>query len=156
VRDPCGRPTRARRRTAGPDPLPGVSDPAITRNRVDLPAPFGPTSAIRSPAPSDRSSPLRIGRGPNATETPDRARIGSRSQLVSGPRPVQESRKNGAPTRAMTTPTGTSPTIRATTSAAASSVAPTRIESGITRRALGPTTSRTTCGTTRPTNRSTR
>ena len=52
----------------------------------------------------------------------------------------------------MTTPTGTSPSSRATRSAADSRAAPTIAESGRTRRAAGPTSSRTTWGTTRPTN----
>ena len=53
---------------------------------------------------------------------------------------------------AVTTPTGTPPSIRATTSAAASRLAPNSAEIGRTRRALGPTSMRTKCGTTSPTN----
>src|SRR5829696_4490199 len=63
----------------------------------------------------------------------------------------RRARKNGAPMTAVTTPTGTPPSIRATTSAAASNEAPNRAEIGRTSRALGPTSSRTRCGTTSPT-----
>ncbi len=52
---------------------------------------------------------------------------------------------------AVTTPTGIPPASRATRSAAASRLAPISADSGRTRRAFGPTTSRTTCGTTSPT-----
>ena len=60
-------------------------------------------------------------------------------------------RKNGAPMSAMTTPTGTSPTSRARRSAADRSTAPKSADSGTSRRAVGPTSRRTTCGTTSPT-----
>src|SRR5258706_8459073 len=64
----------------------------------------------------------------------------------------RRNRKNGAPMTAVTTPTGTSPRTRATTSAATIRLAPASADSGRTTRAFGPTTSRTTWGTTRPTN----
>ena len=43
-------------------PAVGSTRPAIARRSVDLPAPFGPTSATRSPAPISRSTSLSAGR----------------------------------------------------------------------------------------------
>ena len=109
------------------DPRRGSSAPVRTRSRVDLPAPFGPTSAIRSPArerqvdvAQDRSRPEGH-RDARRRQDP----VGAHSSYPERDR-CSRTRKNGAPRRAITTPTGMSPTSRATRSAAISSVAPTR------------------------------
>ena len=61
----AGRPAAARSGPTPPtvtEPVRGGWMPASSRPSVDLPAPDGPTIAIRSPTPTDRSMPCRTSR----------------------------------------------------------------------------------------------
>ena len=51
-----------------------VSSPAISRNRVDLPQPDGPTNTTNSPSSILRSTPWMISVAPNDFLTPESAR----------------------------------------------------------------------------------
>ncbi len=46
------------------EPPSGVSSPAISRSRVDLPAPLAPTRPMTSPGATTRSSPEKRVRSP--------------------------------------------------------------------------------------------
>src|SRR5688572_6017329 len=46
------------------------SSPAITRSKVDLPQPEGPTNTTNSPSEMSRSTPLRASKSPNDLRTP--------------------------------------------------------------------------------------
>ena len=53
---------------AGPaSPLDGRSSPAITRSRVDFPAPLGPTTPILAPGRNVRVTSSRMTFSPRAT-----------------------------------------------------------------------------------------
>ena len=129
-------------------PAAGRRSPATTRSRVDLPAPFGPMTATRSPASIWRVTSRR------AAALPVQDRDAVEPDHSSYPVRVRRSRarKNGAPMTAVTTPTGISPSRRAARSAPTIRLAPRSAASGRTSRAFGPTMSRTTCGATSPTN----
>ena len=118
----------------------GTSTPVSARSRVDLPAPLGPTSATRSPRAMASVAPSTTVRSPYVMVTSDASRIGAAVRHSSYPERVRcsRNRKNGAPSSAITTPTGTSPRSRATRSAADTSAAPTTAEIGRTRFAAGP------------------
>ena len=95
-----------------------------------MPAPFGPDE--RDPlarrererdVAQDRAAPDLHGHGVGLEHRAAHSSYPERARRRS-------SRKNGAPMTAVTTPTGTPPSIRATTSAAASRLAPNSAESG--------------------------
>ena len=152
-RDPIGSPHRST--------LPGVGleDPVSARSSVDLPAPFGPTRARRSPGAMTRSSAVTMIRGRGTRSSRRRATIGgvdgigsTRSQLVPRPGPAQqeqeerrsEERHHDADRDVADQPgdevRGTSRPRR-----------PSRTAAHPAARSARPT-SRTTCGTTSPTN----
>ena len=125
-----------------------------TRSSVDLPAPFGPTSATRSPCSIASVTSRRIARPRSSTVTPS---AGQRDAPAHSSYPVRARRRSSEEERR--------PDDRgddADRDAAeqprdevgeAEEARPEQIaESGRTRRAFGPTSRRTTCGTTSPTN----
>ena len=118
-------------------PVRGSRTPVRTRSSVDLPAPFGPTRAIRSPAIERQG---RVGDDRPVAERDRDAVRGEDRAHSSYPEWVwwSRTRKNGAPRMAMTTPTGRSPRSRATRSAEIRRTAPKIAEIGTTRRAAGP------------------
>src|SRR3954469_22847279 len=73
-------PTSSPRNSIVPD-VAGRS-PAITLNRVVLPAPFGPRIARRAPGATSRSTSRTAVRPPNRRLTPRRRRIGSADSVV--------------------------------------------------------------------------
>ena len=98
---------------------------------MDFPAPLGPTIATHSPGRSSRSTSRRTVRPTVAGgDTAEGDRRG-RSQLVARRWARRSSaRKNGAPMTAVMTPTGISPSSRATRSAPTIRIAPPMAESG--------------------------
>ena len=148
---------RSRARIGSPlsltPPLRGSRTPVRTRRSVDLPAPFGPTRAIRSPAMSDRLASATIVASPNATVTASAARIGigftARTPSGSGGAGRGRTARRGWPSRPR--PAGR-PGVAPRDRRRPAATAPKMAEIGTTRRAPAPTSSRTTCGTTRPTN----
>ena len=101
---------RSARRRARPCRTAGRRTPVSARSSVDLPAPFGPTSATRSPRASGQVAPATI--APLAVGDRDgrggQDRRGGHSSYPERVR-VSRNRKNGAPSSAITTPTGMSP-----------------------------------------------
>lgn len=71
-------------------PAAGRSNPAMARSSVVLPAPDGPTSAVREPASSRRSRPSITGAPPGATASPrhSSAAIGAPPASSAPPAPV--------------------------------------------------------------------
>ena len=113
--------------------------PVRQRRRLVLPAPLGPTRQTRSPAPTGRSMSRSACR--DAVGQPTRARELDRRAVTARTRPgigAAARGRHGAPTTAVTTPTGISPGMRATRSARTRNAAPNSAESGSTRRAFGP------------------
>ena len=85
-RRPSGRPTpgtscssRAMRSAgrARPCPPSGGISPEMTFSRLDLPVPFRPMSAMRSPGSMRRSAASKSGRWPNASATESRVMTGT-------------------------------------------------------------------------------
>ena len=66
---------RLRPRLRWTSPRSGSSRPAARRRSVVLPAPFGPTSPIRSPSAIDASIESRMTNVPTSRVTPDRRRM---------------------------------------------------------------------------------
>ena len=101
-----------------------MSSPESTRSSVDLPAPFGPTSATVSPAATSSDTPSSSALPPARTVMPladDHAHPTSARWRSSN------DRKNGAPIAAVTMPIGSSAgaaTMRAKVSATSSRIAP--------------------------------
>ena len=138
----------------------GARTPVSSRSSVDLPAPFGPTSATRSPRVDRQVDVAQHGPRPVPGGDAAEGRIGSRacrrddaSQLVpalGAAQQEQEERRaddrGDHPDRDL----AEHPRRRGPRRPAGS--APQIAESGRTSRAFGPTSSRTTCGTTSPTN----
>ena len=84
------RPAEHRRRARRP----AGSRPRITLSSVDLPAPFGPSTATNSPAPTVRSTSLQIVRPPSAhgrvvrTRPPAVRLVAHRARRLSRARPA--------------------------------------------------------------------
>ena len=141
---------------------------------VDLPAPFGPdqgqqlagadleVDAVEDAAAAEvdaEAAGRRTSGAPDATGGRARRRCGPH---LTPSRPgwpgcgAASQKKNGLPTSAVSTPSGTSAgsaIVRAARSPTTSSTAPPRAEATTSTRWAGPTTMRTRWGTTRPTNR---
>jgi hypothetical protein len=86
--------TSPRRRTISP--VEGCSRSARMRSSVDFPAPFGPTTPIRAPSATSKSSPWKTVHDPNDFSTPTRAasvvtsgaRRSARATMAADPRPA--------------------------------------------------------------------
>ena len=105
---------------ARPCPSRGDRTPVTARSSVDLPAPFGPTSATRSPAAIDQVAASTTVRSPYATVTSVAARRGvasvtARTPTASRAAGTGRTARPAAPSRRRP---GTSPASRATRSAA--------------------------------------
>ena len=143
---------------AAPDPRWAAWRPVRHRMRVDLPAPLGPMRHTRSPGRTARSTSRSTHRSRTVRRGPAPR---SRVQVTAGAPPVRPHTHParvaaGARTRAR--PRSPSRCPRAARRGCAPrgprrtmNAAPTSADSGSTERAVGPVTSRTTWGTTRPT-----
>ena len=94
----CGRKacTRPRRRTTSP--ASGCSRPARMRSSVDLPPPLGPSTPIREPAASSRSSPSRTRRPPKVFASPRAERSGTLAMTQSASGGAGSAARRVAPT----------------------------------------------------------
>ncbi len=110
----AGRARSGRRARSGPShaisvppnctvPLSARLRPASTSSRVDLPAPFGPMIAVQAPA----GTSSEISAEP-ADAPADVCWRGSRARLEAAAAPSSSARKNGAPSRLVTMPIGSS------------------------------------------------
>ena len=116
-----GRDVASFSRTA---PACGFSSPASTRSSVDLPAPFGPTSATTSPGATASDTPSSSVFAPARTVMPLAAMTRHPASALCR---SSSERKNGAPIAAVTMPIGSSAgaaMMRAKVSAASSRIAP--------------------------------
>ena len=106
-------------------PACGLSSPASTRSSVDLPAPFGPTSATNSPGATLSDTPS------SSVFAPTRKEMAEAAMTAAHPTSAlcrsSSERKNGAPIAAVTMPIGSSAgaaMTRAKVSATSSRIAP--------------------------------